>query len=315
MNHDIISVIVPIYNVEQYLQKCLDSILTQTYKELEIILVNDGSKDNSGRICDEYACIDSRVKVIHKKNEGVSIARNVGLDICNGSWICFIDGDDFIEPSYIESLYSNAIKYNADIVTSDFKGYDIKKGAFTSYYKKKGRYISNQMTGQKALSLMLRLRENCSVWSKIFKRSSIANLRFPIGRINEDGLFLFYLYQKVNNVVSIPQADYYYRVNPNGLARTVNERQFDIITNIEEMEESFTENVISSDCRNALNIWETIYCTNLLFILHGSDYYKSHSSKISKMKQIIRNNFWNVIFNKDLIYKNKIKALMICLGY
>lgn len=315
MSNDIISVIVPVYNVEQYLQECLDSILLQTYQNIEIILINDGSSDNSGKICDEYAFRDARIKVIHKKNEGVSVARNVGLDSCNGEYICFIDGDDLIEPIYIEDLYINAIKYKADIVTSDYKGYNCKKECYPSYYKRKGRYISNNITGHEALSLMLRMRENCSVWSKIFKRSSIGNLRFPIGKINEDALFLFYLYLKVEKVSSIPQANYYYRINPNGLARTINEHQFDIVENMEEMDEFFTKHNISSNCQKALKIWKTHYCTNLLFILHNSNLYKSHFSKIDKMRQIIRTNFWNVIFSNDLTYKNKFKTMMVYLGY
>lgn len=111
-----ISIIIPIYNVEQYLPQCLDSIINQTYKNLEIILINDGSTDNSGKICDNYAKVDNRIHVFHKKNEGVSSARNLGLDKCTGDFIGFVDPDDFIELNMYEILYNEQQRTNADIV-------------------------------------------------------------------------------------------------------------------------------------------------------------------------------------------------------
>ena len=111
----LISVIVPIYNVEEYLNECVDSILNQTYKNLEIILVDDGSTDKSGIICDDYAKIDSRIKVIHKKNGGLSDARNVGIDRALGEFIIFIDSDDYIDHSMCEILLAYASKYDVDI--------------------------------------------------------------------------------------------------------------------------------------------------------------------------------------------------------
>ena len=113
--NELISVIVPIYNVEKYLERCLDSIIKQTYKNLDIILVDDGSIDNSTKICDEYVKKDSRIKVIHKENGGLSDARNVGIDNSDGKYICFIDSDDYIELDMIENLYDGIVKNNANI--------------------------------------------------------------------------------------------------------------------------------------------------------------------------------------------------------
>ena len=110
MNEQLISVIVAVYNVEKYLDKCVESIVNQTYHELEIILVDDGSKDNSGKICDEWAEKDSRIHVIHKQNGGLSDARNYGLKASNGEWICFVDGDDYISLNMYEKLYKNRLK-------------------------------------------------------------------------------------------------------------------------------------------------------------------------------------------------------------
>ena len=117
MYYPLITVIIPIYKVEKYLPKCLDSVLAQTYSNLEIILVDDGSPDNCGAICDEYAARDSRIRVIHKENGGLSSARNSGIDICRGKYISFIDSDDFVSPYFIEMLYRGVHDFNCEIAT------------------------------------------------------------------------------------------------------------------------------------------------------------------------------------------------------
>lgn len=121
MNYDLISVIVPVYNVELYLEQCLNSIINQTYKNLEIILVNDGSTDNSGVICDLYANIDNRIIVIHKDNGGVSSARNAGLNVAKGNFIGFVDPDDWIADDMYEKLYLNIQNFNANISVCKFR--------------------------------------------------------------------------------------------------------------------------------------------------------------------------------------------------
>ena len=122
MNDDIvISIIVPIYNTEKYLNECVDSIINQTYKNIEIILVNDGSTDNCLKICDEYAKKDKRVKVIHKENGGLSSARNSGLDILTGKYVCFIDSDDYVATTFVYDMFNLITKYNADIVEGSYQ--------------------------------------------------------------------------------------------------------------------------------------------------------------------------------------------------
>jgi glycosyltransferase involved in cell wall biosynthesis len=120
MNQPLVSVIVPCYNVEQYLPKCIDSILYQTYKNLEVWLVDDGSPDKCGAICDEYAKKDARIKVIHKKNGGLADARNVALDVMTGEYVVCVDSDDYISPTHIEGLYHLIEKYSADVSVNTF---------------------------------------------------------------------------------------------------------------------------------------------------------------------------------------------------
>lgn len=131
--NDLISIIVPVYNVEKYLNKCIDSIINQTYKNIEIILVDDGSTDNSGKICDEYLLRDSRIKVIHKNNGGLSSARNEGINISSGEYIGFVDSDDWVEPNMYEEMYKKILYSNADIVDC---------GYWKEYENKSIKYIS-----------------------------------------------------------------------------------------------------------------------------------------------------------------------------
>lgn len=120
MEEKLISIIVPVYNVEKYLKECIDSVISQTYKNLEIILVDDGSTDKSGEICDEYSKKDSRIKVIHKENGGLSDARNVALDIAKGEYIGFVDSDDYVEKDMFETLYKLAEEHNTEISSISF---------------------------------------------------------------------------------------------------------------------------------------------------------------------------------------------------
>lgn len=179
----LISVIVPIYNVEKYLNKCVSSIVNQTYKNLEIILVDDGSLDNCPQMCDEWITKDLRIRVIHKQNGGLSDARNAGMDIMKGKYVSFVDGDDYIDERYIEVLYDNLIKYNADISQITFnKGEsyssnEIRVEALDASVACRNFYIS------KMPQMMI------SSCAKLFKTDLIGNQRFPKGRNFEDQFF------------------------------------------------------------------------------------------------------------------------------
>ena len=182
MNYYLISVIVPIYKVEKYLHKCIDSILAQTYTNLEIILVDDGSPDNCGKICDEYAAKDSRIKVIHQPNGGLSAARNAGLDIATGDYIGFVDSDDYIAPDMYEKLYNALVKNDADMAICDYQRF----GNELPYDEMS--LTTEVITGLQAMEKQNTVI-NCSfvvAWSKLYKSFIFSNVRFPVGKINED---------------------------------------------------------------------------------------------------------------------------------
>ena len=184
MNYKI-SIIVPVYNVEKYLNKCVNSILNQTYKNIEVILVDDGSPDNCGKICNDYAEKDNRVKVIHKKNGGLSDARNVGIKIANGDYLGFVDSDDWIEPQMYQRLIENAVKYNADISVGGVVDLIEENGKFeqvkTTLDGKVVNYVLSKKEAMKKYFL-----GSWAAWDKLYKRSIFDNIEYPVGIINED---------------------------------------------------------------------------------------------------------------------------------
>lgn len=207
-NTELISVIIPVYNVEKYLNQCIESIINQTYKNLEIILIDDGSTDNSGEICENYSKKDPRIKVIHQKNSGVSSARNKGIDIATGKYINFIDSDDYIEEDMIEYLYGLLQQENADIsMCSAYDVYD-KKIIFTA---KKNIYLT--MNSHDAYYYMLQPKYfGIGIWNKLIAKELFKSDRFPVGRKNGEELELLQrLIYRAKKLVYSSVPKYYYR--------------------------------------------------------------------------------------------------------
>lgn len=208
MKKDLISIIIPIYNVEKYLNKCIDSVINQTYKNLEIILVNDGSTDNCGNICDQYKKIDKRIKVIHKKNGGVSSARNVALSNIKGEYIYFIDSDDYIEKDTIELLFNNIIEFDSDIACCNYyKEYDNEK---------KDIIISNLkqiMNREEFLNSILNDNSISGyLWNKLYKRELFdKNIRFDESiKIMEDLIVNLNITKNISKISYVDKPLYHY---------------------------------------------------------------------------------------------------------
>ena len=214
---DLISVIIPVYNVEPYLKKCLDSVVTQTYKEIEIILVDDGSTDGSGLICDEYAAQDKRIKVIRKQNGGLSDARNVGLDQCNGRYVTFIDSDDYVASDYIERLYRILVEYNADIAVCDyFEFYDDEPVQTPEKGEKIIVFDKLQALEQLYGKYSTQMTVACS---KLYKTELFKDLRFPVGKVHEDMFMAHRVLYKSNGVVLTTRKLYFYRKRKGSITR------------------------------------------------------------------------------------------------
>lgn len=215
-----VSIIVPVYRVEPYLRKCVDSILTQTLTDLELILIDDGSPDNCGAICDEYARQDARVLVIHQQNAGVSAARNAGLDAARGDYIGFVDSDDWIEPEMYATMLRTAKESGADVVVCGvrFCGTD----GSTSYT---AHTASESYTGDTLVGELFHCpcRIGGGIWNKIFRASTVKKLHFPESRkIGEDWVFLFYALQACRTGIQIPHILYNILERPGSATREGN---------------------------------------------------------------------------------------------
>lgn len=249
MNAPEISVIVPVYNVEKYLCRCVDSILNQTFRDFELILVDDGSPDNSGAICDEYAAKDSRVVVIHRENGGLSAARNVGIDWTfansNSEWLTFIDSDDWVHPEYLERLLNAAIESNVDV-------------SVCGYTKIAGEALQ---VAPEQLAVQLWTPEDLFVnynvnaivaWGKLYRKECFREVRYPVGKIHEDEFTTYKIIFPCGRLAYIPAGMYAYFNNAEGITKSEwSPKHLVGIDAIEEQISYFADNKFPKACRKA----------------------------------------------------------------
>lgn len=207
MNRKLVSVIVPVYNVESYLEKCILSLVSQTYKNLEIILVDDGSTDKSSEICDEWALQDSRIRVIHKKNGGLSDARNAGLDVATGEYIAFVDSDDYIENNMISVLYEALIKHQADMAIGGVSHVGVNGDALDQY-KVSADAVWDEQQFWRAFEQNYIFCE--VVWNKLYQKGLFQDVRFPRGKIHEDEFVLHEIIDNCQRIATVSDVVYYY---------------------------------------------------------------------------------------------------------
>lgn len=211
----LVSVIVPVYNVEEYLHRCIDSLINQSYLNLEIILVDDGSTDRSPSICDEYATKDSRIKVIHKKNGGLSSARNIAIDIMCGEYVVFVDSDDYVSCSMIEKFIDSSLRYKADVVVANYT----IVGNYQTKAKAKEIEKDYCATGIDIAKAIIRdeYPKNFA-WGKLYKSYLFNNMRFPEGRLYEDVPTIYKVVAKSNFVYCLSESLYFYEMGrPNNI--------------------------------------------------------------------------------------------------
>lgn len=296
MSEPIISVIIPVYKVEKYLHKCVSSVMSQSYKNLEIILIDDGSPDNCPKLCDDFALMDSRIKVIHKTNGGLSSARNAGLDIATGDYIAFVDSDDWVENNAYEEMLKLADKSGAEIVCCGAVKTDGEKDIEKCFcYYPTGTVCSAKDIVRDILTDKI----GSQVWRALYSRKCWEKLRFPDGRLYEDIPTTFKAYLMANKVAFIDECYYKYRMNMNGISLAKNPlKPYHIFLGFQEIFEfakkEFFE--VSGNCCARAAHFAISTCFN---------YYISEENR----DLIILNDAMQFLIDNKKVIKNNIKII------
>lgn len=229
MGKALVSVIIPVYNVRDYIRECVDNVLAQTYTELEILLVDDGSTDDSGKICDEYAAMDDRVRVIHRKNGGLSAARNSGIKECHGEYVSFIDSDDAVSPMFIESLYDMCERSGCRIAIAGIKvaggrdGTTMEELLLASGHPDRSSAV--EYREYTAHQLLDRFYDNdrhhtiTVAWNKLYKREVISDIRYPEGFVYEDEATTYAFLYNAERIAWTDEKLYFYRNRPGSITK------------------------------------------------------------------------------------------------
>lgn len=305
MKNTLISIVVPIYNVEKYLDKCINSLIKQTYAYIEIILVDDGSIDNCPAICDKWKEKDSRIIVIHKENGGLSDARNTGIEIAKGTYICFIDSDDYVDETYVEKLY-NAIEDNnvnisqcgIDYINDEHK--TIKSIGYDRNCLLSGRKIIEDSCNEHYI-------ENEVVWNRLYKTSLFETIKFPKGKLHEDEYTTYKLLYNENNIAIVPENLYKYRQSNNSIMRSKYS-----LKKFNDFKEAYNEKINYFKERNDIVVYDMVirsYLSNL------SNIYIKIERDIQNSKQILRQikneykkYYKYTIRSSNISIKNKVKV-------
>lgn len=260
-----LSIIVPVYNVELYVKQCVQTLINQTYKHIEIILVDDGSTDSSGRICDNLAKEDGRIIVLHGENEGLSGARNKGLAHATGEYIGFVDSDDFVDEHMYEELITVLEAHDLDIVTCHAFRYVNGK---VQGHEGSGdiRYINRDVALKEAL-----LDKHTAAWNKVYTRRAIGDVRFPVGRKFEDSATNYLFINNIRRMAEVDKRLYYYRFNPTSITQTSSDpkSRYDfVVTYKERLDFVKAHNLPYEDICNSLLMKSVLSC---LTAVYGSE--------------------------------------------
>lgn len=304
----LLSVIIPVYNVEKYLDKCVQSVVDQTYSDLEIILVDDGSTDSSGMLCDNWKEKDRRISVIHKNNGGLSSARNTGIAAAKGDFISFIDSDDFIESEMYETMIYAQLRSGKDISCCG-RIVDV-----WGKYEKEEFVISKETvyTQEETIKQILLLNIiDVSSCDKIYKSTLFENLRYPEGKISEDAAIIFDLVKASNGFVHVGKPFYHYIYRLNSISKTTyNHKKHDVYTNCVN-----TQAFINNNYPNLNKICK-IYCAQTALCLLESMYEDKKSIKnfhedYEEYKSLFRKGLIYLLGEKNIDLKIKIKSIFM----
>lgn len=295
----LISVIIPVYNAARYLKRCIGSVLAQDYSQIEVVLVDDGSVDNSGLLCDEYAQKDNRVRVIHQENQGASMARLNGLKIARGEYVTFVDSDDWIDNHYVSTLHQMAVQYKVNVCACDVKR--VKEGE---------EYVCDYVAPQPEVlpyeELMPRFfkYEFWGFWGKLYNKDVLVSLTFPTATLSEDYLVMAQLFLKERKLLYTDIPLYVLEYHSSSLShQKLSRRAFEEFDNVKAVYDLMKEQDPQYANMALGNVVET--CIKLhLMVLHEKstiDYLQDYQQIFTFLKQY----FWNVIHCDTLSWKTK----------
>lgn len=305
----LISVIIPVYNVEEYLKECVDSVVESTYKNLDIILVDDGSSDRSGELCDSFAKKDARIRVLHKENGGLSSARNAGIDIAIGDYILFVDSDDWIDKNMIQELCEILEMNPVDMIVFEY----VKETGGKVQIKNEPLKIERYHSLEFLESILCRPAETTIMWNKLMKRQIWEQLRFPLGKQHEDAWMIHYICERATQILWINKQYYHYRMRQDSIMHvSYNPKRLDGVWGIRDQ-------VYFLERRGKDKIWEKsfMYYTNLC-MEHSDLLYKywdrtERGRYIRELCTTYRKDYMNFRRKIKLDGKNKFRlVLFLC---
>lgn len=302
-----ISIIVPIYNVERYLDECVQSLVGQTYRNLEIILVDDGSPDACPRMCDAWEEKDERIRVIHKPNGGLSDARNAGIDIASGDYIMFVDSDDFIARNAVADLHALQNRTDADMACGGvYKYFD---GHTTGIYNAIIQSETVVFSGIEQLKNMLDFKTECSAWGKLYKRSTIGNHRFIKGRYNEDVIFLFPIYAACKKVAYTEKRYYYYRDTAGSVTNRLSDKTMHALQNMLEMEEMAIERGIP--VKDEMENYKCRTCLELAYSIQRDNARERFPQQSDYTKRHVRSHLLYMLRHPSYTWRDMVHAAIV----
>lgn len=309
----LISIIVPVYKVEEYLDKCVESIVNQTYKNLEIILVDDGSPDSCGSMCDNWGKKDNRISVLHKKNGGLSDARNAGINVAKGKYIGFVDSDDYIEPRMFELLVNTIEKSSADISTC-FVVTERKENPQKALIYEKIKVLQREEAIIDLFTKNGYVRH--AAWNKLYKKEIFDDIKFPVGRLFEDAAVMYKVFDSIKNIAVIKAELYHYVQRAGSICNNYYKKEA-VLHRMENAMEAFFYFEGRVDLQNAAYVWNATYITELCLCSYNNGDKKTaeygyrqfkNISKISKIKKLnnkLKMKIFIFLINPYLFYKIK----------
>lgn len=299
INNGLISVIVPIYKVEKYLNQCVQSLINQTYKQLEIILVDDGSPDKCGEICDKWAIKDNRIKVLHKENGGLSDARNVGLSIATGEFIAFVDSDDWVEAEMYETMINILLEEKADFCAC---------GIVDTYQTKEVFHVFPFYSGKSEEFLLKIYKDNIfpvSACNKLFRKECWNEIRFPVGKLCEDAFTTYLLLDQAKRVVQISDTFYHYCIRKDSIMTTA----FRPARMDEEEAWRCNYEYMEKNHPNIKRYAFDFYLQKVNMLLHtiGREQKEEFRKEYEYLDSIIKNNVFYILFFSKLSLKYRIR--------